>query len=356
MYKINFYKNKIGIQITVYITILIIGILDYITHSDFSFAIFYIIPIALYALYNGINVLNIIYISLLSTLLWFMADFSGHHYPNMFFPFWNSFVRLSIFIIVGIILLKFKENFKKLNKLNVELQSINEEKNRFIGTAAHDLRAPLGIIMNYTDFLINYEKSIFDEKSINILNTINSISEHSLNLINNLLDVSKIESGKIELNNAEYDYVKFIQEQLVYNRMIAEKKQISILLKCEQKSIPGVFDKLYLTQVINNLLSNAIKFSYRGGEIMVDVTFEPGNLILTKIIDHGKGIKKEEQKMLFNYFHKTSTYSTEGEISTGLGLAIVKKIILAHCGEIGVESEYDKGSVFYFTLPLKSEL
>lgn len=352
IYDLKFLKNKQGAVVISFVFVIVIGILDYITTSDFSFSIFYIIPIAFLALMSEVRRTCIISLCVLSTILWFISDYDGRAYDTLFFPIWNSLVRFCIFLIIGITLLKNNESNRKQKELNKKLQHSNDEKNRIIGIAAHDLRSPMGMVINLIEYIKSDSQIVLHAKLGQLFNLLHTISQNSLAMINNLLDISKIESGKIELKLSNLDYVSFMKEQLVYNNLIANKKNIVISLKCEVDSIVIDIDRTYMTQVVNNLLSNAIKFSERGSEVFVLVSKDNDAIVRTEVVDSGKGIKKEEQELLFNYFQKTSTTSTEGEASTGLGLAIVKKIIQAHAGTVGVISENDKGATFYFTLPI----
>ncbi len=334
-----------------YLSVGVIGIMDYNTTSDFSFSIFYIIPIALFALQRRATLRSIVLLCVLSTIFWFISDYSNRSYPHFLFPIWNSLVRLCIFLLIGITLRKYSEGTREQEELNGRLQQLNEEKNRFIGIAAHDLRSPMGMIINLTGLLKN-DPQLAEKHSIqDLFAALHQISQNNLNLINNLLDIAKIESGKIELHRVECDYIAFMKEQLEYNQLVAGNKEITIAFTSNVASVHTSFDRSYLTQVINNLISNAVKFSNRGSAIHVNVLANPAQ-IRTEVIDFGRGIKQEEQRLLFNYFQKTSTTSTEGERSTGLGLAIVKKVIQSHQGNIGVSSQPNQGSTFYFTLPI----
>ncbi|MFX0070024.1 MAG: sensor histidine kinase [Candidatus Hermodarchaeota archaeon] len=166
-----------------------------------------------------------------------------------------------------------------------------------------------------------------------------------------MLDISKIESGHLVLNLTRVNYKEFIEECLIYNRLISKKKFIEIEAKFD-KDIPHLeFDKDKIRQVLNNLISNAIKYSPKSSKIIVKIEKEV-NKIITKVIDNGPGISEEELSNLFEPFHTTSLKSINGERGTGLGLTISKKIIESHNGQIGVFSQVNKGSTFYFTLPL----
>ncbi len=148
------------------------------------------------------------------------------------------------------------------------------------------------------------------------------------------------------------DYIKFINKYIHLNQILANAKEIKIILETNEKEIILSFDEQYLGEVINNLISNAIKFSHPNSEIIIKITIPGKDKIKTEVIDKGLGIPKEEQYMLFKYFQKTSTKPTAGESSSGLGLAIAKKIINEHNGTIGVISEFEQGSNFFFELPL----
>ena len=232
------------------------------------------------------------------------------------------------------------------------LEELNVLKNEFLGIAAHDLRNPISEIMMASSLLTKYfERLKADEKS-DLLNMINKSSNFMLNLVNNLLDISKIESGRIELDETENDYIQFIEECLKLNRLFAKEKNITIDFLFDANIPPIRFDKIQIKQVLNNLINNAIKFSSPQTQIIVKVE-KNANSLLTKVIDEGPGIPKQELSLLFKAFQRTSVQAPKGERSTGLGLAISKKIIEKHKGEIGVTSEVGKGSTFYFTLPLQ---
>ena len=179
---------------------------------------------------------------------------------------------------------------------------------------------------------------------------INDSCDFSLNLIHDFLDVSKIEAGVFDLNISEQEYLTFVRENIVQNKILARSKLQKINIRSDKNSIIASFDKNKIQQVLNNLLSNAIKYSAYNTSIVIDIT-EINNKIVTKVIDQGQGIPEEELSTLFKPFQTTSVKSTDNEKSTGLGLAIVKKIIEAHDGKINVESEVGKGSVFTFWFP-----
>ncbi len=345
-------ENRFIILVLTLFTIFMIGFLDYFTSSEFSFSLFYLIPISFLALYQGTKASSVLACAILSSILWFLADYNNSEYSKLFFPIWNGFVRLFIFTSIGLLVLYLKEKDKRLKQVNSNLKVLNEEKNKFIGIAAHDLRTPIGGINSLSDLLIEENESNTNPQPMEVLQLIKTMSENTLLMLNNLLDVSKIESGKIELILKTQDYLSFIKHQISLSQLAANRKNISIYFDCQiHNSLMIQFDGNYLAEVTDNLLSNAIKYSFSKSEIVVKITLLENKQILTEIIDNGQGIPENEQQKLFNYFQTTSTRPTEGEQSTGLGLAIAKRIVLLHKGEIGLKSELNKGSNFYFILP-----
>jgi signal transduction histidine kinase len=241
---------------------------------------------------------------------------------------------------------------RELETKNAELVKLNEQKNRFMNVAAHDLRNPIGSIHSFVDFIKNNLSSLSGEKLAYYFDVIHESSRLSLDLINELFDIAMIESGKLELHPSPVDYNAFVVKSVDRNRIFAENKNISLTVIPLEPEIKINSDKIKLDQVLNNLVSNAIKYSPQNSAITIRISLTPHE-ILTEVIDTGQGIKPDDLEKLFHPFGKTSTKGTDGESSTGLGLAISKKIIESHGGRIGVKSEFGKGSVFYFTIPIK---
>jgi signal transduction histidine kinase len=346
-------QNRFFILLITLSVICVIGFIDYDTGSELSFSIFYIFPISFLALYKGTKANSVLIASAFAVLLCFIADNNTKEYSNLIFSIWNSFVRFLMFGTIGLLLLYLKEKDKKLRSANSKLQDLNDEKNRIIGIAAHDLRNPVSGIYSLSELLIDENKNSLQPKVLEVLNLIKTMSESTLVLLKNLLNVSTIESGKVDLKMECHNYVAFVKDQVMLNQILANHKDIQILLDAQPEDIEMNFDGHYLSEVIGNLLSNSIKYSYNSSEIHIHISLVNGKHVLTEVVDEGKGIALEEQQGLFNYFQTTSTKPTiSGDRSTGLGLAIVKKIVTLHQGEIGVKSVLNQGSNFYFTLPL----
>lgn len=250
--------------------------------------------------------------------------------------------------------LRMVEAQTELNRKNAELQKTNSEKNYYLGVAAHDLRGPLGHIKMFSEYLIDELNGKIDEEQKEYLSIINKSSGFLLRLVDNLLDISKIEAGELKLNHQEVDFSEFLREQISLANPHAQRKNIIFEFKPYQGVISLECDPMHISQVVNNILTNAVKFSSQGTTVTVINELDGDNAIV-HITDQGQGIPADELPTIFNAFQKTSVKSTEGEKSTGLGLAIVKKIVEAHGGRIWADSEVGKGTTFSFSLPLEQE-
>lgn len=233
---------------------------------------------------------------------------------------------------------------------NKELHELNKLKNKFLGIASHDLRNPLYLIRSFSEILLGGSIGKINEKQKGLLEKIFNSSEFMRVLLENLLDISKIESGTIELDKTVQDINVTAKKQMDLFELLAQKKQIKLHLKME-KIPPFAYDKNAVVQAIGNYIGNAIKFSPEKIIIYVSTEIQE-NTVKFSVRDEGPGISQEDQKLLFGEFQTLSAKPTGGEKSTGLGLAIVKKLIKLHGGEVGVISELGKGSTFFFTLPL----
>jgi signal transduction histidine kinase len=239
---------------------------------------------------------------------------------------------------------------EQIRTKNNELRELNELKNKFLGIASHDLRNPLYLIRSFSEILIGESIGKVNEKQKGLLEKIFNSSEFMRALLENLLDISKIESGTIELEKTVQDINEITKKQMELFELLAEKKNTKLHL--EMKKIPPfAFDKNAVVQAIGNYIGNAIKFSPENINIYISTEIEDNKLNFS-VRDEGPGISEEDQKLLFGEFQTLSAKPTGGEKSTGLGLAIVKKLIKLHGGEVGVSSKLGKGSTFFFTLPL----
>lgn len=242
---------------------------------------------------------------------------------------------------------------RAMAKANIELARLNEQKNQLLGMAAHDLRNPLGVIMSYAKFLDRFAGVKLDDKERQFLAQIEKSSQFMLRLLEDLLDVSQIESGKLQLALAPLDLAATVAGNVELNRMLASAKNIAIDLPLPAAPLWVEADATKIEQVLNNLISNAVKYSHPGTTVRVTLEADAGE-VTVKVRDQGQGIPEAELSHLFQPFSKTSVKSTGGEKSTGLGLAITRRIVEGHGGRIGVESRVGEGSSFSFSLPRKT--
>jgi len=240
----------------------------------------------------------------------------------------------------------------ELAEKNAQLAKLSELKNQFLGMAAHDLRNPLTVIITCAGFLLEETAKVLPEaKKREFIERIKVNAEFMVNLINDLLDFTRIEAGQIELNLEPVVLTELVERNAEENRLLGAQKGIELELVVEGNGARVNADPARITQVLNNLMSNAFKFSAPGTKVRVMVKKESGGWKVA-VQDQGQGIPREEMGRLFKPFQKTSVRSTAGERSTGLGLAICRQIIEAHKGVIGAESEPGKGSTFFFWLPV----
>jgi signal transduction histidine kinase len=243
---------------------------------------------------------------------------------------------------------------RELRERIEELQGLNRLKDEFVGMAAHDLRSPLAVVEMYASFLLEDSQSCLTAKELEFLRVIKNQGRFMLNLINDLLDVTRIETGHLDLKVQSGDWVEFVRHNADLNGTLAARRGMAVevdIAAVEPLMVP--FDPNRMEQVLNNLIGNAVKFSPSGRRIVVSVRRE-GDFARTSVIDNGPGIPAEELPVLFKPFYRGSAPLPPGERSTGLGLPIARRLVEAHGGKIGVESREGYGSTFWFTLPVAS--
>lgn len=240
---------------------------------------------------------------------------------------------------------------RELVKKNAELQELNRQKNRFLGMAAHDLRAPLQAVLAYSDFLIDEAAHRLDAEHQDFLSIIRASSDFMLHLVNDLLDVAKIELGTLELNLQPTDLTALVEHNTALNRILAARKQIELRFHPGGELTELMLDPPKIEQVLNNLIGNAVKFSQPHTTISVRLSTLDDRAVIS-VHDEGPGMPADELETLFQPFLKTGVSSTDSERSSGLGLVIAEKIVAEHGGEITVESQVGKGTTFYVTLPI----
>jgi len=265
--------------------------------------------------------------------------------------------------------LTLQELVKKLEQANIALQEANRKlqeldkmKDTFLSTVSHELRTPLTSIKSFTEILLSYEEED-KETQREFLNIINEESDRLTKLIDDFLDISKIDSGRIRWENTELVITEIIKSATNATSALSTQKNLRVNVELEPNLPPVWGDKDRLVQVVTNLLSNAIKFTPEGGEIRVAAEVLKGSeagsvsdVMRVSVSDTGIGVAPEEQERIFEKFRQAGNTLTDKPKGTGLGLAICKEIVEHYGGKIWVESELGKGSTFYFTLPIVEKI
>lgn len=244
-----------------------------------------------------------------------------------------------------------KEKNVKLQEQNSTMSNLVTARDHFLNIAVHDLRSPLSCVVGYLELLSSSDVVKNDANLKKISEYIEKNCNNMFELINDILDISKIQSGKLSIQKEKFSIVPLLEECHENNSIITFRKGIQFNLDIKPDLPHGYGDIHRITEILNNLISNAIKFSERETTITLGAYLKDAMLHIF-IRDQGQGIPKGEISQLFGEFQQISVKSTEGEKGTGLGLAIAKKLVDLHQGKIWVESEVDKGSTFTFTLPL----
>lgn len=241
---------------------------------------------------------------------------------------------------------------REMEEKNRALELAVEMQNHFLGMAAHDMRNPLAVTLGYARVLLEGLGGSLAPKQEKFIASIHRSAQTLLQLVNELLEISELESGNLNLNLQKTDLGALVTQVVELNGFLAENKQIAI--RSDQHPVPELeLDPAKIEQVLNNLLTNAVKFSHPKTEVRVVLRSDDREVRLS-VVDQGQGIPLAEQASLFEPFQKTSVRGTAGEKSTGLGLAIVKRIVEGHGATIEVKSEPGKGSEFCLRFPLTS--
>lgn len=241
----------------------------------------------------------------------------------------------------------------ELEAVNQQLRQLNEEKNEFLGIVSHDLKTPLNGILGYVQLLQNESRQGKAEQFERFLTEIEEIGKQMITLISNLLDVNKIESGRMELKIEPVNLCNSVYQKSKELRPIARNKDIGLHFTCHHSNGPPVImaDQNALSQICDNLISNALKFSRPRTQVQVNLETDD-QLVTCSVRDEGPGLSESDLPRLFTKFARLSAKPTGGENSTGLGLSIVKKLVAAMSGEIWAANNLDgPGCTFFVRFP-----
>jgi signal transduction histidine kinase len=238
----------------------------------------------------------------------------------------------------------------ELAQANMALYESNRLKSDFLATISHELRTPLNSILGFSEVLLSSEQ--LNDKQQRWVRNIQSSGDRLLNLINDILDLAKIEAGKMQVRLAEFSIYDVCEGLLAMFRPMAEKKNIELRGQLESGLPTLRQDVVKLQQILSNLLSNAIKFTPEGGRVLLQVEGGPQCMVI-KVIDTGVGIAADEQDLVFEKFRQGGNPLTREHAGTGLGLSIVRELSKLLGGEVSLHSELGRGSTFTVRLPLQ---
>ena len=240
----------------------------------------------------------------------------------------------------------------ELEMTNRELERANRLKSEFLASMSHELRTPLHTIIGFSELLGEKLEGPLNEKQMRFVQHIHKDALHLLELINDVLDISKIEADRLELRPEAFDFTALIAESLASVRSLADAKSHRVETN---SNVPTAIeaDRLRIKQVLVNLLSNAIKFTPEGGRIGLEAHVQD-SFVVVSVRDTGVGIPRDEHDAIFDKFHQVGATTKGVREGTGLGLAITKRLVEQHGGRIWVQSKPQEGSTFLFTLPLES--
>jgi len=261
--------------------------------------------------------------------------------------------RVKEIICIGNNITKLKQAEEEILKAKEAAESANKAKSSFLANMSHELRTPLNAIIGFSELMKDESVGAINEKQKEYLGYVWESGKHLLSLINDILDLSKVEAGKMELELSEFDLRELFKKSLMFVSDRAARKAVTLLTDINENVGLIRADERKIKQVIFNLVSNSMKFTLDGGKIGIQAEKTEGNEILVCVWDTGIGIEAKDASKIFSEFEQiTSDYSRQ-YAGTGLGLPLSKKFIELHGGRMWFESEgKDKGSRFYFTLPL----
>ena len=241
---------------------------------------------------------------------------------------------------------------EEILKAKMLSDNANRSKAEFLANTSHELKTPLSSIIGFSDLLLEGVSGNLNDDQAKHVKTIYQSGNLLLNLINNILDLSQIEFGEMELKFTKFDIVRTVHD--VYSMMfiLSERKGVSLELRSDVTNLDIVADRIKIKEILYNLIDNALKFTPKSGSVNVNIEMQNENTVKISVADSGIGIAEEDLDRIFDPFYQVDGSSTRRYRGSGLGLAIIKNFVTMHGGSIWVNSKVGEGSEFFFTIPV----
>lgn len=314
----------------------VIGAVDYLTGPELSFSIFYLLPVSLAAWESGRR--PGLLVALVGSATWLAADLSaGQVYSHAAIPYWNALVRLALFAVVATSLAALKSTRIRQDELS-----------QFI---IHDLRSPLGNVISGLETMRDVAGADLDPTQDMLIQATLSSANRMLTLINSLLDLAKLEYGKMPVRAAELAVADLVSSSMSHLTNMAARKEVTLRNEATDGSLRVHADPDLTTRILVNLLSNAVGVSQSGKAVVVHTARTPGGEITFRVVDSGPGIPAKAIGKVFDKFGQIEMRKEGGYRGSGLGLAFSKLAVEVQGGRIWMESEVGQGTTVSFTLP-----
>jgi len=319
------------------ILIFVIATMDYFTGFELSFSVFYLIPIALITWFGKDRRVGIL-TAIIGAIVWLTVDaLSGQTYSLALVPFWNAGVRLGFFLIVVFSL--------------SSLQAATERREELAQFIVHDLRAPLSNTLSGLTLLLEISGDSLDSMQQEIVQISLASSNRMLTLVNSLLDLAQLESGKFKVNLQPVAVQGVVNIALEQGFAMAKRGEVTLVGDVDEGVENMLADNDLVVRVLVNVLSNALKFSPTGSTVQIRASRHENQQVAIHVHDEGKGIPKEWADKVFDKFAQVDAKRQGTIIGSGLGLTFCRLAIEAQGGRIWLTSEVDKGTTVSFTLP-----
>jgi len=243
--------------------------------------------------------------------------------------------------------------FQEIQDKSRQLEIASEHKSQFLANMSHELRTPLNAILGYTELIVDNIYGEVPEQIASVLERVDRNGRHLLTLINDVLDISKMEAGQLSMSFNDYSMQEIVGNVIVAVESLGDEKNLELKADVSPDLPLGKGDEQRITQVLLNLVSNAIKFTDEGGVTVKAIVSD--DAFQVSVTDTGMGISEADQEMIFEEFQQADGSATRAKGGTGLGLAIARRIVEMHGGRLWVESTLNRGATFTFTLPVRAE-